>query len=248
VGKRGRFGFGLLALAGLTLVLMAGRLQEQTGFESDGLDPGELLTATFTDQGLVSSSRAGTMLGGVVLIVGLAGFARSFAEDPTDPNVDSPLSAFDALTQPPPAGAAPSLSAAAYGGADPFDPTTWDHGAAVLWEFRGRSPLAFFDVLQEIRLAAGTTLLVAALQDLEDRDRRLVAVLGTDSAVATFEPTVRQELHRRIAEGLDWERVRPDAQVQKQSYDPTWVLDDDSAYRALRSQLRAARFRVMAAA
>jgi hypothetical protein len=131
-----------------------------------------------------------------------------------------------------------------------FDPTQWQQPAGLLWTFEGRSATGFYDLICELgrELAPGSGILVAMLRHLQRSDRRLVVLLGSDGRVADLAPRLRARIdERRTAGSLDWERIRPDAQFQAESYDPAWRVDDASAYHALRRAIRQAEFMALAA-
>lgn len=220
-----------------------------------------------------STGGAITVGGGIVLFLGLFAFVRSFAgepEGPGGPGLDAAdllaaagLSADDVSPEllaaaglrvdTLPARPAPEARGAPLAGPDggvPFDPTFWTHPAAVLYLFEQRPATSFYELIKELRdrEVRGQGLLVALLQSLGPARGKVVAVLGTDDAVRAFDRRFQADIGARVDRGeIDWLRLRPDLQLQKESYDDRYVLEDNSAYRELRAALRRAEYMVLAA-
>ncbi len=132
----------------------------------------------------------------------------------------------------------------------PFDPTFWTHPAALLYVFEDRPATGFYELARDLRdrHLRGAGLLVAVLQSLGGNRRKIVAVLGTDDAVRSFDRTFQAEVGTRVESGaVDWLKLRPDLQLQKESYDPRFVVQDPSQYHALRQAIRRAEYMVLAA-
>ena len=132
----------------------------------------------------------------------------------------------------------------------PFDPTFWTHPAALLYVFEDRPATGFYELVRALRDQhfRGSGLLVAVLQSLGASRRKVVAVLGSDDAVRSFDRAFQGDVGARVESGeLDWRRLRPDLQLQKESYDPRFVVEDASQYEALRLAMRRAEYMVLAA-
>ena len=132
----------------------------------------------------------------------------------------------------------------------PFDPTFWTHPAALLYLFEERPATGFYEVVRELRdrHLRGSGLLVALLQSLGSNRQKVVAVLGDDDAVRAFDRLFQADVGTRVENGqLDWLKLRPDLQLQKESYDPRYVVQDTSQYDDLRLAMRRAEYMVLAA-
>ncbi len=132
----------------------------------------------------------------------------------------------------------------------PFDPTFWTHPAAILYVFEERPATGFYELVRELRdrhLRDGG-LLVALLQSLGPDRKKVVAVLGSDASVRAFDRAFQADVGARVDSGaLDWLKLRPDVQLQRESYDPRYVVQDPSDYEALRTAMRRAEYMVLAA-
>ena len=132
----------------------------------------------------------------------------------------------------------------------PFDPTFWTHAAGLLYVFEDRPATGFYEVIKELRdrQLRGSGLLVALLQELGGSRKKVVAVLGSDDAVRAFDRAFQGDVGARVDSGaLDWLKLRPDRQLQKESYDPRFVVEDPSEYHAVRQDMLRAGYMVLAA-
>ena len=100
----------------------------------------------------------------------------------------------------------------------------------------GRSAGPLYEAARRVATDAGAGgLLAAMLQGLNQRERKLVVVLGGAGSVATFGSAWRTFVDGGA--GGDWERLRPDQELARGA----------PAYDAMRSEIRAAGFMVLAA-
>lgn len=222
-----------------------------------------------------SAGNALLVAGGIVFFLGFFAFVRSFADD-GERGLGTEAPNLFAAAGLKPEDITPELLAAAglraedlppgmtlrdaeptrprplpsSGASVPFDPTFWTHPAALLYVFEDRPATGFYELARGLRdqHLRGSGLLVAVLQALDSSRRKVVAVLGSDDAVRAFDRAFQGDVGARVETGeLDWRRLRPDLQLQKESYDPRFVVEDPSQYEALRQAIRRAEYMVLAA-
>lgn len=234
----------LMGLGGFVLWASTTLLAD-THHANDFDSAGDFIVAELESSGVETTRRLFVIVGGLVLFAGVFGLARSFGtEADTGISEASPelMAASSTLAQAQlaPVGAA-ELS---------FDPTQWDHPAALLYLFHDRSAGPLYDLARSLRTQhlSSEGLQVAMLQEMAGRRRKLVAVLGREGAVRAFDGVFQREVGALVhSGGIDWMRVRPDLQLQKESYDPRFVVEDPTGYLELRAAMKRAEFLVLAA-
>ncbi len=173
----------LMGLGGFVLWASSNLLADE--HRADDFDSaGDFIVAELESSGVETTRRLFVIVGGLVAFAGVFGFARSFGTDEdTGISEAAPevLAAGSALAN---AALAPAPTAELS-----FDPTQWDHPAALLYLFHERSAGPFYDLARGLRtqhlLHEG--LQIAMLQEMAGQRRKLVAVLGRDAAVRTFD-------------------------------------------------------------
>jgi hypothetical protein len=266
----------ILLMAGGGFGMWAGGQIGDDGLTSnDGFtDTGDYVRDQLEAGGRDSTGGAIVVAGGIVFFLGFFGFVRSFADDGADTGgyIDAPnllaaagLRAEDVTPELlAAAGLRPEDVPAEYlkkGPARPpsatiaptevtFDPTMWSHPAGLLYVFDDRPATGFYELVRELRdrQGRGSGLLVALLQSLGPERRKIVAVLGRDDAIRSFDRSFQADVGTRVDSGaIDWLKLRPDLQLQKESYDERFVVQDSSEYRAVREGMRHAEYMVLAA-
>ncbi len=212
--------WGIIVGVGVGLIVLAG---QAAGLEATATDR---VSAAFESAGRETGALVLELGGWVVAIVGTVGllstFKREIAE--ADAVVVQGLEPRPAM----PSQVQPAADAPVDTWADEieFDPTRWDHPAASVFVVDGgKSAGAVYDAVRAG--ATGTGLLVAMLQGLTQKDRKLVVALGTELQVGTFEAA--------------W---RPSALAA----DVAWLRTGTEDVAAIREQLKGAAFMVLAAA
>jgi len=206
-------GVGLLAIS--TLV------GDPSGTPSG--DVAEAMVSSLRSAGQAASGTLLELAGSALAVVGVVGFFLTFGRErkDADPIVVSGLEGA------PPSPAAPPLPTAPptdqWTDEIDFDPTLWEHPAGAIFVVQGGSAGPLYEAVRGVAAVhtVGSGLLVAMLQGLNDRERKLVVVLGAAKHVETF--------------GLCWTASGAEAQPSPD-------------YEALRAEIAAAGYMVLTAA
>ncbi len=205
-------------------------------------DAGEQMMSVLRSSGQDTSRMAIRVFGILLCAAGVVGLLRVWTTggdvpeaDPTmvhglagdRPKVELPPSLREAPAGP---------TADAWSEEIDFDPTRWEHPCGLILVVDGRSAGPLYDAVKSVARQAGISgPLTAMLQGLEQRERKLVVLLGETSAVERFEAAWTAWV--QAGAGGDWDRVRPDLHLSAGT----------PQHDALRGQLRSAGFMVLAA-
>ncbi|MCP4873643.1 MAG: hypothetical protein GY898_33570 [Proteobacteria bacterium] len=176
----GAVGVGLLVFAGMIDGAAAPPASE---------DAADQLVDAFRSAGANSTALLLNLGGGALTAAALVGFALTFGREvrEADPVVVGGLGGAPLAPTAPPLPEGPPKDS--WTEEIDYDPTAWDHPAGTVFVIDGASAGPTFDAVKGIAGVhnVGSGLLVAMLQGLTNRDRKLVVVLGTPEHVEAFE-------------------------------------------------------------